>query len=258
MKLLTWNINGRSDTLSDAVAFLDQHAATDEVIGCIQESPDEGIALRSIVERRSTRLTSVPVRAKAQLIYSRTLRLRFARRAKTDRAVVARFKTASGSELYVVGLHFYDRINLEHPEARGGAFALLRANIDEITPGWPVVVLGDFNTEPRNHEITSPFCFYSRSSRDKIVKNHKEITGTLREPFLLTEPTGDGTYYYKRDEGWKMMDFVIFSPELRASFNSIEVQTSLLGKDLLTSSEKRIPKEKHSDHLPVLAELNFQ
>lgn len=272
MKLLTWNLRGRVarkppsfQALDSLLAFLDQAAASDDVIACIQEAPLHGRALRQHVEGNSSRLSAVPVEAKAQLIHSRTLELRFARRSNnTGRTIIARFETAARSRLQIVGLHFHDQGTLAEPEVRGGAFAWLRANLDELLDSsLPVVVLGDFNAQPRDHEITSPYCFYARTSRDRVVDRHKKATGKFHDPFYVKEPRhedhANGTYYFGRDEGWKTMDFLAVSKHLDARVTSIVRLTELLGKGLLTSSEKGIPnKDKFSDHLPVLTELDFQ
>lgn len=83
----------------------------------------------------------------------------------------------------------HEKITLEHPEARGGACALFRSSLDElIDPSYPVVILGDFNAEPRSHEITSPFCFYARTDRDRVIGSKKNITDKIRRPIFEKSP----------------------------------------------------------------------
>lgn len=267
MKLLTWNLHSKPEhnqppnlqTLNDVIAFLDHHAANDLVIGCIQEAPIAGAQLKKHVENLSPRLSCIPGDAKAHLIYARNLRVKFFKSDASRRAIISRFQTPTDSILYVVGLHLRDQKTVEHPAARGGACALFRANLDELTdPLLPVVVLGDFNVEPRSQEITSPFCFYARTSRDKVVEHHKKLTGKFRRPLFVKEPDGDGTIYYSSDEGWKTFDFMLVSSDLDKQFLSIKRCTDMMGKNLLTSSAKQIPTHKISDHLPVFAEMHFQ
>lgn len=270
MKLLTWNLHDKPEkpasfrTLVGVLAYMDSTAAFDDVVACVQEAPCSAGELRQHVETLSDKLSAVPVEAKAYLIYSRTLKLRFARPDKTRRAIVARFETQKGTLFDVVGLHFHDRDTVMPGEERGGAFALFRAHIDEMLDQCrPVVVLGDFNAEPESAEISSPYCFYARTNRGNLVKRHGRVTGTVRRPLIVKGPQreeqADGTHYWARRELWQTMDFVAVSPDLNELVRSTVRLTKVLDVGLLTSSKKGIPnKDNFSDHLPVLMDLDFR
>lgn len=267
MKLLTWNLCSkpkpkqlpRFETLKDVVTLLDMHAASDLVIGCVQEAPTGGAALRDYVKSKSQRLSCVPLKAKAHILYSRDIKLKFARRDRTERAIVARFETPSGSRLDVVGLHREDQESLKPAAARGGASALLRANLDELLDvAFPAIMLGDFNAEPNADEIVHERCFFARTDRHHLVARHETATGTFHRPFFVKESVNGGTYFYTREECWKTIDFLLVSRELRDRVTSVERLTTIAGKSLLRTGSKDVPNPKISDHLPVLAELLFQ
>lgn len=267
MKLFTWNLHSKTergesprlDTLNDAITLFEHHAGQDLLIGCLQETPMLGHKLRDYVELRSGKsLSCVPIEAKAHLIYSQNLRLKFARRDSTERAIVACFETPSQARLYIVGLHCIDQVTLSKEAARGGASALLRANLDELVDtSLPLIVAGDFNAEPTSQELISEYCFFARTKDHKMVNRHTNATGTRRRP-LFVKQADQGTYYYSKEERWTKMDFFMVSDELKERVSSVQALTDIVGKSLLRNGTKGTPNPKISDHLPVMADIHFQ
>lgn len=258
--MLSWNVARETSSFGDAITFLEHQAASDFVIGCLQEGPFKGKTLRSEVARLSSELAAIDCGAKAQLVFSRSLRLVTVRTDRTKRAVIARFRTPNGSVLSVVGVHFHDRTALAEPEARGGAYALLRRNLDEdlVDHALPLVVMGDFNAEPSSNEITNPFCLYARTPTHEVVGRHERATGVHRPALHVVVPRGKGTFFYTRNESWQTFDFMLVNSMLLNRLTAT-VCTSILGKTLVTRGRKATPRGGvGSDHLPVLAEMHFQ
>ena len=60
------------------------------------------------------------------------------------------------SNFGVVAVHAVDRRNVASEYARGVFADLMRLDIESFwKPQWPLIVLGEFNADPHDHELSS-------------------------------------------------------------------------------------------------------
>jgi predicted extracellular nuclease len=157
------------------------------------------------------------------------------------------------------------------PSRRGGAAQSepkrmyvaqqLRAAVQEVmrkTPRTSVLILGDFNDEPYNNSMTQAL---------------GAATGSVPARFELynlmspLKDEGAGSYYYKGDKAWNLLDQIIASEyfvhhvkNMRASIFSRDFMMYTSKADGVSLPSHTYDGNKYyggySDHLPVL--LDFQ
>ena len=170
---------------------------------------------------------------------------------------------AGRSSLRVVGIHAIDRRNAATEYARGVWGALARLEIETFwKPNRPLVVLGDFNADPYDPEVSARKGLFALRDRDEVRRNWE--SSLLPEPMrplynpmwhLLPESSTrpGGTYLLNsEDRGirWRLCDQILVSRELVSLLSGLpEILSTIFNAALTTKSGH--PSRRISDHLPV-------
>ena len=277
MLLFTWNLKNREAALKVALTNLERRARDDSVIACFQEVPPSDLRspakwraawaplwerLRNELGLDRLRVVAGPVGAgRLVMVYSADLRPGHPRCDANERMLFVRFRTASGSEIVIVGYHAVDRLNYSVAEARGGYQALARREIDERVPSSlvPVVLLGDFNASPGMPELGDRACLYVLGPRERHNSRAEKHFDRVSPPLYAVAPEGsEGTIFVEwgRRAWWETYDFVAVTHELRDRVTS-RILPVIGGVSLIHPYKATPNKETYSDHLPVEAELQF-
>jgi endonuclease/exonuclease/phosphatase family metal-dependent hydrolase len=277
MVFLTWNLNGSEKALDLALTYLERRAADDAVLACFQEVPPRvkraatwragWDRLWGELPRNGLRVVPTVVGAgRIVMVCSADLQPVFVRADRSERMLIARFRTPSRSEIVVVGYHALDRINFGGPEQRGGYQALARRELDELVPMTmlPVVLLGDFNASPGDAELGDRACLYVLGPRDHHNRRAARHYGRVSPPLYAISPKAvpaavEGSIFVEWGERarWEMYDFVATTPDLRERA-SARILDAVGGVTLLRPRKPTPNGDVYSDHLPVEAELEFR
>lgn len=188
--------------------------------------------------------------------------------------------TTEWSGLRVLAVHSWDRIN--HPEEGERVLwgTRLRAIIQGFWKSGPLAVLGDFNANPWDREITSRDGLFATREKDRSDDEEAKLANLERFATPLFNPMwrllghdgpmpsdprhGQGTIHFKKnDVAWHLFDQIVVSHGLRHRIASVAVLARLGATSLV--SEDGVPKKVHStgadgkrrtdwlysDHLPV-------
>lgn len=125
------------------------------------------------------------------------------------------------------------------------------------------IVIGDFNADPFEREMTDPDTLFSTIYKDVIkrcsvrTRNRKQRR-VMFNPVLMTLPAGQdchGSYYFDKIRAplyWHFYDQIVVSKQLIDSIAHCAYLHSIGDESLL---EKGRPKKEISDHLPLFVKL---
>jgi hypothetical protein len=271
MLLFTWNLNCSAVAFELALSYL--AASGERFLATFQELPTVATST-SLATKAVFKLVQDRVRCMG-VVGSMTTPGRVGLFSSPDlRASVsdvhARMAVASidGTRrgLTLIGLHAVDRRNSATEYSRGVHGVLLRQGIDAAwKPGDPLIVMGDFNADPYDPEISSRSGIFAiRDSKEMAEDWSSPLAGAgnllrpLHNPtwHLLPESTlrPGGTYLFNSvDRGirWRICDQILMSRELVPSVRGLpEILAKMGNEELLT--KKGSPNKRHmSDHLPL-------
>jgi hypothetical protein len=261
--LFTWNLCKKVASIE----LLSQHLAQQSVkgpwIACLQELP----AASWIAEARrgtdissrfpTVRVAEIPSTERLPqglaLLHDHRLRLERIHIDEDEEFIAAKFGTPPPTRsITVVGVHAKSKIDMHSAQEHGGSRALLRHAIDGLP--WPredTIIMGDFNSDIRDVEMSSWHCFYALNSNDLGLKRMRR-RGMGHEPLRMVAPRngGDiGSHFYATSGGgsYKTLDYFIVSEGLRASAEAV-ILPSLMDTELLQLENSQITI---GDHLPV-------
>ena len=135
------------------------------------------------------------------------------------------------------------------PTERGGIASEVRWRIDEFSGQSTVIVMGDFNAEPHETEVTSLYCFsFAPAPGLNATCSHNRP----RQDIRLAPQTDilGGTHYLSSTtcgSRWQRLDFLAAPPLLNLRASSLLI---LEGENLTDNG-----KPTKSDHLPVAADM---
>lgn len=171
------------------------------------------------------------------------------------------------SKYILCSLHLPSRMSDGHQERRNIVIDTilhdLKVHEDDLKSKCSIII-GDFNEDPygdgclaANHFLGLPY---------KSTSQHRIIEGQKFEKFYnpMWNMFGDfnsppGTYYYNESNPmgtyWHLFDQVLIRPNLRNCFvdKSLEIVTKTGEHSLLDT--RGHPNKIHSDHLPIIFEL---
>lgn len=184
---------------------------------------------------------------------------------EADRFITCTVKCDSVS-YNIASTHLPDKLS----DPKGGSrkeclrdiVAKLREIEDETSCNRSVVI-GDFNADPFEDEMTEPDTLFSTVYRDVIAsrsvrKKGGKMRHVMYNPVLMSLPKkGDihGSYYYDKDRAplyWHFYDQVVVSESLVGSIASCVYLRSIGSKELLKNGR---PNTSISDHLPLFVKI---
>jgi hypothetical protein len=264
ISLFTWNLKGKGDAHDIALAYLRRAAARETLVACLQELPGNSrVALARLsgtgkVHSPDLRVVGLtrPVRGLA-LLHHKDLKVERVVEDQDDEFIGAEFSLpGSKKRLAVVGLHAKSKVDMASAEDHGGSRALLRHAISESRLVYDhLVVMGDFNSDLRAHEMQSWHCFYSLAAGAKR-KDPTDRRGFAHEPLWAVMPSNDdtmGTFLRTDSSGafLKTIDFIAVDGATRKRAKS-RILTALHTVPLW-DAQAGMPTT--SDHLPVAGSI---
>lgn len=162
-----------------------------------------------------------------------------------------------------------------HMKDRGNSGAFVRArdgetivnsveNIAKDAKCANLVYIGDFNANPYDYEMLSPYSFNAVLFKDIIDKSGTcrhdgKIYKRLYNPvlnYICEDSRMYGSYYYDSGENagpiWNCFDMVLVSKPLSNKITSLSYPRTIGGKSLMACVR---PKPCISDHLPLLVAI---
>lgn len=272
MLLFTWNLKKSEKAFRLAIAHLRQ--AGEAFVAAFQELPTKYQFEAAVIEEtrelsagdvqclcmRGSRRTPgrVGIFASGEISSGAVTQDKKARTAIVSIAI-----GNDGPELTVVAIHGLDRRNYPHDYTRTPLAKDLRAQVDSVwTRKHPLIVMGDFNAEPYDPEISTESGIFALRDRSEVY-NHENGDGPLPlyNPMwhLLPEAMGHeprpgGSYWYRTPAygiRWRLSDQILVSRELVEVLAGPPTIISEINGERLTNPDGTPDRGEFSDHLPV-------
>lgn len=276
--LFTWNLHSSPEALELACKYLAKQASC---IAAFQELPEEFGTDQLVLwgEGRLRRLdqpaltstsrTSKWIESSVALIASEDIEIDLLGKKHeyspldSERrlaGVTVTTKSWPRVQLQVLAVHAWDQWNRNSEVNRGDWKRIARGVLDEFWVDGPLVVMGDLNANPWDHEISSRSGFYALRQKDwprqdRKTKQHgaERYARPLYNPMWVLLPDGSerpGTHYYDgadSDLRWHCFDQILVSGDLQPYIRRPEALETLDGESLVKQNgEPRI-----GNHLPV-------
>ena len=180
------------------------------------------------------------------------------------------FTASSGRRILMVAVHF-NPILYEADEQRNTAISL-REDIDNYED---VFVVGDFNANPFDAGICGFYGLNASQSRELVLRLQTRTIEDRKRRFLYNPMWRflgtsvaegvSGTYYNRLPSpvsyDWFILDQLLLTPSLISSFeDDIQILTQDANPEMgglsLVNPKSGIPRDRISDHLPIVFKLN--
>lgn len=252
---------------------LKRNSIEDYIVDCIVEnnvdiavfSEFKGIDFTKIEKnlgKMYARILAVQDDRKVTLIAKTTFSVMLVQ--QQNRYNIYNVKTAVKDYL-LVAVHLEDRRNYETPDRKKTIEHLIVdvEQTEELLECSNTIIIGDFNANPYDEELTSKYAFNAVLFKSIIDKNEFTNPNSLRQkrfynPILhyISEDTEMyGSFYHEQNHMtpyWYCLDQVLVRKSLSNSVNHVEYLKRIDTRDLLVN---KIPNGKISDHLPLLVSL---
>ena len=167
-----------------------------------------------------------------------------------------------GLSFNLVGLHLQSQLYTQQIAHRQQTILNLKNMISsyEAASDEKTVLIGDFNINPYDQEMTSYIFFNAVSFMDlmenDLVRHQGEIYKKFYNPMLeliSEEQKNYGSYFYP-DEGmcWHFFDQCLLRKEILPFFKGVKLIKKLGNIHLISN---KVPNKKISDHLPIVLHL---
>jgi endonuclease/exonuclease/phosphatase family metal-dependent hydrolase len=283
LRLLTWNL--KQNKLSFELALNDLANGSGSFIAAFQELPDVAAdkkrAMRLVANLTSGSVICIGVvsarpparHGRVGLFCSPDLSASAITKDRTERMAMTSIRSSTWSDLNVIGIHGFDRISVPDDYNRGSHATILRTAIEGFWKAKrPLILMGDFNADPYDSEVSSSSGMLAVRDREEAMEEWSSpLAGTpqgmrpLYNPMwgLLPEawPSGRprGTIFLssmKRGIRWRLYDQILLSGDLVAKMRGTpEILAVLSGTRLVTPQGR--PTSRFSDHLPVQLEIDI-
>jgi exonuclease III len=187
-----------------------------------------------------------------------------------NRLIMAPVRAPRCPGLQIVGLHSHDRLTFPKESERPMLAQTLRRHIDSFWDATcPLVIMGDFNADPYDPEVSARAGLYAVRDREETDGTRPSVLADnpavrpLYNPMwqLLPEDRAQpgGTLYIddeSRGIRWRIYDQIVVSPNLIPKLHSPPaILSSVGGTNLL--GKYRHPAKGVSAHLPVQLSITF-
>ena len=271
LHIITWNLNWNEAVLKQALQWMETRSGP--ALALLQETPTD---LTQVLKRRgnvvrlahefTTRGQSV---AKSNaILFSGDVSLS----CGTDDGKEIAFArlTVFGLEVEVVSLHAISRVTTKQSVGTRmeRASELMEWVNGKRNPNVPLIMGGDFNTDPFDEDMWRRSCYYAL--RDRALVRRLESDSSVRGRVPLYNPcwrllsdwnspadTPSGTYWVKRHEhaNWNCFDQVLVSHHLMDSIRSVEILTEWPAGNPLGAIKRVHFGCFQGDHLPTVATI---
>jgi hypothetical protein len=261
VEVLTWNLSKQDAALEKVCKFAANRAGAEvDFVIALQECGDDARAVEDKVDglRQAGRKVYAVGNGTLVVLASTQLKTSAPRGDIVSGRCVFATTSVGRIPLAIVNYHGMPRGTagaLESVE-RGGFASELRWFMDEHVGQAPAIVLGDFNVEPWEVEVTSRYCLsFSPKPAPVAGGSHGRSRASLLpvspRPSRLGPP---GTFLLSstaRGEVWHTLDFAAVSDAVELE---LSIRSQLDAEPLLDSRGK----PSLSDHLPVGGMLKLQ
>lgn len=187
-----------------------------------------------------------------------------------ERMVIKEIMISTIPNFFIIGLHLHSSVHRK----RSGIVTEVTQCIEQIKnlkkPNDKynkTVIIGDFNLDPYDEQMTAHYGFNSIMSRKKVRKQTRSLNKIEYDLYYnpMWNLFGDhhlpcGSYYHKQTENeyWHILDQVIISYSLIDNFDvdSLRIIDNDNGMSLV--NKNGIPdRNQYSDHLPITFKMQF-
>ena len=118
--------------------------------------------------------------------------------------------TIKGEKIRVIGVHLRSRLKTENDEIRREELLMLKEEAEECD--CPLIILGDFNTDPLLHSTEMSDVRNGETLFPLTGDGSRAEGGRMYSPFLdYASPLSTGTYYYEGN--WEKLDNILLSSQ---------------------------------------------
>lgn len=243
--LLTWNLHKQDEALSIVKQYVeDLRENGQEFMIALQESVDDDEAIR--------RETGAHVFGNGGILLLSSEPLR---ECQVHHRFVMSVVSFDHLDIAVFNYHGHSRVEFWTPlEARGGYASEYRWIFEALAGNRHMIVMGDFNAEPKDEEIRHQACFSLHSidesaGRPTLQSHFNRPRKDMR--YIATSYDSGATLYVKGQGALqrKVYDFFAANIEIAPQIHDIGVVTDLAGKRLMDAHGY----PTISDHFPVRA-----
>jgi endonuclease/exonuclease/phosphatase (EEP) superfamily protein YafD len=267
-RFLFWNLEGKN--LQHLVAQLAEEHLVDLIVLSECKTPSATVLMQ--LNARHVRYELCPGLCESITIFGAFQSGFLTPILESARISIRRLALPARQEILVASAHLPSRLHFSDESMIFECANLARmiAESEEATGHGRTILLGDLNVNPFETGMVGTGGLHAVMSRDVASRGSRTVQS--REYDFFYNPMwghlGDrkggvpGTYYYDKAEHvtyfWNMFDQVLVRPSLLEGLgmDGVRVLTSVQGVSLLGGGG-RPNRSLGSDHLPVLAELNF-
>jgi endonuclease/exonuclease/phosphatase family metal-dependent hydrolase len=268
-RFLFWNIQGKA--LPQLIADSAQEHAVDIIV--LAESTGSAEMLLTALNRdRSTFELCPGILCDSITIFANFQSSFMVTKSESARVSIRHLSLPARQDILLAAAHLPSKLHFSDDSLIFECTNLARMIADEErTVGHKrTILLGDLNVNPFETGMVGTGGLHSVMSRSVALKRTRTVQAREYDFFYnpMWSHFGDrgdsesGTYYYESAEHvvyfWNMFDQVLIRPELLDGFDSstVRIVNSVSGTSLLRGDGRPDPTVG-SDHLPILADLDF-